>query len=196
MRRALPGRHRDVLGERAPHIPHVRRPAFHAHRGPAPAARSAPAASRRRIEDHPLAARPCRSCALGRGHGARPLVTEDGAGPDVVVEDEMEVRPADPARRHLDEKLARSGLGHGDLLDGDPALPHADRRGHQTLARRPCYGTEPSPALRPRPPGATTSSPDDQGQGQPEGEEDPTPTAPPPSPLPTGSRRAPPAGAD
>ena len=90
------------------------------------------AAPRGRVEHHPLAPRPRRPDPFGRGHDARPLVTEDGPRLDVPVEDQVEVGSADPTLGHLHEQLARPWVGYGHFLDGDPAVPHADSRRHQT----------------------------------------------------------------
>jgi hypothetical protein len=57
---------------------------------------------------------------------------EDGSGMGVAVEDQMEIRSANPALRHLDQQVAGTGFGNGHILHSDPAVPVTDRRWHQT----------------------------------------------------------------
>ena len=128
-------------------------PRLQADRGPAPAARSARPAPRRRVEDHPLAARtiPVRR---PRSKPRSPTTRDRGwrrAGRSSRRPDGGRTRRSrTPPPRPAAPPAAGSGMGTS--LDGDPAIPHTDRRGHQ-LRWHGGHATAPSPtpALRPDP---------------------------------------------
>ena len=62
--------------------------------------------------------------------GAGPLVAEDRAWAGEVVQDQVQVRAADAAMRHLDQGVARPDRGNGDVLDGQRPVADVHRRRH------------------------------------------------------------------
>ncbi len=125
------GLHTLVAAERPVPRREVGRSAFEAHCGAAARARPAVAASRARVGDDARSGFPHVARPGTFDHRPRPFVPEHVSCLGELLENEMQVRPADAARRDLYQNLVRPGNGHGQLLHLHPALAHVHRRRHR-----------------------------------------------------------------
>src|SRR5262249_21323793 len=99
--------------------------------GEALAASTAP---RRRADDDLVTDGPAGHVRAERGDRAGELVAHDGAGFPPVLDDHVQVRPADAAVAHLDEHVAGPGGRNGAPFDRDGAVADVDRGRHVVRA--------------------------------------------------------------
>ena len=128
--------HRLVTAERTTgEVEQVRWLAPQAHGRAAASARAALPAARRGVGDDARAYGPFTAIDVGAHvrDRAGPFVAEHRSGPGVALEDEVQVGAADPAVRHLDQRVAGPEHRDREVLHLDRAVADVHRGTHELL---------------------------------------------------------------